>query len=288
MHRFDVVKAESVGGRPYMEDYSFASKFETNHTNRSYAFGVFDGHNGGSVARACNQFFSSKLLELTRTDGASSAGLAGAVASSFAYLDAVMAGRFPVDCGATATVAIDYCVETPLINDRYLVAANAGDSRAIVLRDLLSTEAPTRIEQLTVDHRPSEPAEKDRILAAGGTITYGDCPRILGALNVSRTLGDWYLRPYTTAVPHLYVTRPLGKDDLLVLATDGIWDALDNREVASECANAFANHRRGRRQHQDQDQALHRAAEALHARSRAAGSTDNATVLLAAAATSIQ
>ena len=279
MHRFDVVKAESIGGRPHMEDFGFASKFETNDANRSYAFGVFDGHNGGSVARACNQFFSRKLLELTRTDGASAAGLAGAVASSFAYLDAVMAGRFPVDCGATATVAIDYCVDTPLLrNDRYLVAANAGDSRAIVLRDLLSTDAATKIEQLTVDHRPSEPAEKDRILAAGGTITYGDCPRILGALNVSRTLGDWYLRPYATSVPHVYVTRALGKDDLLVLATDGIWDALDNRQVAFECRNAFAHHRRG------QDQALHRAAEALHARSRAAGSTDNATVLLAAAA----
>jgi serine/threonine protein phosphatase PrpC len=51
-----------------------------------------------------------------------------------------------------------------MIQGTHLVCANVGDSRTIMCR--LGQAIP-----LSVDHKPSRPDERDRIIASGGTIS---------------------------------------------------------------------------------------------------------------------
>jgi protein phosphatase 2C len=276
MHRFHVAKVESIGGRANMEDYSFATRVRR-PDNASYAFGVFDGHNGGGVASESNRRLATEILEITQHAATSTRAFDSALRRAFRDLDDALALECEPDVGTTATVVADVRIATPLLSANFLAVANVGDSRAIVVRDL---HAMPYVEQLTVDHRPTLKEELERIAAAGGVVTYGDCPRVMGSLNVSRTLGDWYLRPYVSPIPHVQFARPLGRDDALVLASDGLWDALDNSQVGLIVARALLSNRR------DPQQAVVDAAVALEEACRQAGSTDNATILVAAAATS--
>lgn len=52
-----------------------------------------------------------------------------------------------------------------LIIDQKIWIANTGDSRAV-----MSCESGARFEQITNDHKPSEEAERVRIMKAGGEV----------------------------------------------------------------------------------------------------------------------
>jgi protein phosphatase 2C family protein 2/3 len=57
------------------------------------------------------------------------------------------------------------CAIVMLIIDNKIWIANTGDSRAI-----MSSESGTRFETISNDHKPSEDAEKTRIIKAGGEV----------------------------------------------------------------------------------------------------------------------
>jgi serine/threonine protein phosphatase PrpC len=67
------------------------------------------------------------------------------------------------------------------VKGRKIFIANCGDSRAVICRSGLAMP-------LTVDHKPSLPLEKARILAAGGVVLHG---RVNGNLNLTRSIGDF-------------------------------------------------------------------------------------------------
>jgi protein phosphatase 1G len=117
-----------------------------------------------------------------------------------------------------------------LVLDRQLVVANAGDSRCILSRN-------GRAIPMTNDHKPTDPAEYDRILRAGGFVADG---RVNGSLNLSRALGDMEYKRATelgpeaqavTALPEIRIEQLQEGDDFLLLACDGIWDVLTNQEA---------------------------------------------------------
>ena len=58
--------------------------------------------------------------------------------------------------------------------------ANAGDSRCVLSRNGKAVD-------MSVDHKPEDNAERDRIQNAGGKITSDG--RVNGGLNLSRALG---------------------------------------------------------------------------------------------------
>ena len=87
-----------------------------------------------------------------------------------------------------------------LIIDNKIYIANTGDSRAVI-----SSEGGSVFKSLTEDHKPSEEAEKTRIMKAGGEVyqnnnimlggpggpvTQGPVRVLPGRLSVSRTFGD--------------------------------------------------------------------------------------------------
>lgn len=68
--------------------------------------------------------------------------------------------------------------------------SNAGDSRSILIRQ----GQGNLFLDLSDDHKPDNPGEKARIMAAGGFVEEN---RVNGSLNLSRSLGDFEYKSNT-------------------------------------------------------------------------------------------
>ncbi|KAL9274163.1 putative protein phosphatase 2C 25 [Drosera capensis] len=117
------------------------------------------------------------------------------------------------------------CSVTALIRVGNLVVSNAGDCRAAMCRGGVD-------ETLTTDHRPSRKDEKERTKAMGG---YFDCHhgvwRIQGSLAVSRAIGDGHFKQWVIAKPETRIHKIESDCELLILASDGLWDKVTNQEA---------------------------------------------------------
>jgi serine/threonine protein phosphatase PrpC len=118
------------------------------------------------------------------------------------------------------------CMLTP----KFVICVNAGDSRAVI-----GTGAST--VPLSEDHKPQDDIERMRIEKAGGTIQW---KRVDGDLAVSRAFGDFQyktrpdLPPEEQKVscePDVRVHKRTLKDDILLVACDGLWDVFSNSDA---------------------------------------------------------
>ena len=135
---------------------------------------------------------------------------------------------FSVDDGSTVVSAFVNKTKNQLIT------AHVGDSRAVMVTDDSSFD-------LTIDHKPSNPSEKERVELQGGEIIQYGVLRVQGILAVTRSLGDFSLRPYVSNVPTVSYYEMKGDECFLVLASDGLWyacmcmmmdrDVLDHQDV---------------------------------------------------------
>ena len=73
---------------------------------------------------------------------------------------------------------------TVLMRDGQVWCGNAGDSRCIA-------SVQGRAQALSTDHKPNDPAERERIEAAGGFVEFN---RVNGNLALSRALGDFLFK----------------------------------------------------------------------------------------------
>jgi len=139
-----------------------------------------------------------------------------------------------------------------IIRGNHITGVNIGDSRVIIARSdgassTTSTNAESthglKAEDLTFDHKPDSPAEKERIIAAGGrvfAVEYDDGidgpPRVwLGHMDVpglamSRSLGDSVAHMAGVISEPEFTERVLDpeKDKFVIVATDGLWEFMDN------------------------------------------------------------
>ncbi|WJX37245.1 protein-serine/threonine phosphatase [Trifolium repens] len=124
------------------------------------------------------------------------------------------------------------CCVTTLIKNGNLIVSNAGDCRAVISSGGVA-------EALTSDHKPSRIDEKERIETQGGYVDM--CRgvwRIQGSLAVSRSIGDRHMKQYVIAEPETKVVRIESHHDLLILASDGLWEKVSNQE-AVDIARSF-------------------------------------------------
>lgn len=128
-----------------------------------------------------------------------------------------------------------------------MLVANLGDSRAILgTRDGKNKLIPV---QLTVDLKPNLPDEAERINSCKGRVFAlkeepdvhriwlpdDDCP----GLAMARAFGDFCLKDYgLISTPQLSSWKLTEKDEFLVLATDGLWDVLSNKQVVKTVSSA--------------------------------------------------
>jgi serine/threonine protein phosphatase PrpC len=215
-------------------------------------FGVFDGHGGPEVAKFVKNHFTKNLVSCPaykRKD------YKAALENTFLKMDRLLLTekgkqelRTYMDTEAMDSLGYgDYlkqvesqagCTATVvLITANEIYCANAGDSRTVMCERGVAVE-------LSKDHKPDLPEERNRIMKAGGEVSEG---RVNGMLALSRAIGDFDYKPLTppkdaphswflnnhmvTALPDV-VVRPLHKDvEFVILACDGIWDCRTSDEV---------------------------------------------------------
>jgi protein phosphatase 1L len=248
--KLNVSHWSDLGGRPYMEDRYVIEDLDAvqvevspvdvrSHTQAvevTYGprkarrmtmplslFGIFDGHGGDKASQFCADWMSAYI----RNDESYPYDLGYSMKNAFTTVDKDVVNSGMPD-GTTA------CAVT-MVGGRRVVCANAGDSRAIIVR------RDGSIVRLSRDHKPGIPDETRRISDLGGRVIYWGRWRVEGLLAVSRSIGDASLKPYITAEPEI-CEYDIGKEDLfLVISSDGVWDVMDNEEaahviIASSCA----------------------------------------------------
>ncbi|EDV23213.1 uncharacterized protein TRIADDRAFT_3271, partial [Trichoplax adhaerens] len=239
------------GWRLSMEDaHNCSPDFDD---NTSY-FAVYDGHGGAEVALYCAEYLPTILKNLpTYKEG----NISSALSDAFLKIDDIVISPdtkielerlaastqtdnqgsneevepndddevdddVAVSSGTTAVVAV--------IHKDELIVANAGDSRCILCRNGVALP-------MSLDHKPTDSPEKERILGAGGKIIDG---RINQGLNLSRAIGDHMYKgnPEKSSIEQMVIAKPdivslklEPSDEFVVLACDGIWDCMSNQEV---------------------------------------------------------
>ncbi|KAI3940544.1 hypothetical protein MKW98_024951 [Papaver atlanticum] len=162
---------------------------------------------------------------------------------AFKLMDKDLKHHPAIDCFCSGSTAVS------LIKQGHdLVIGNVGDSRAILgTRD--KKDNSLIAVQLTVDLKPNLPKEAARIRQCKGRVfALQDEPEVSRVwlpnndspgLAMARAFGDFCLKDYgLISVPDVSYRRLTEKDEFIVLATDGIWDVLTNKEVVDIVASA--------------------------------------------------
>ena len=241
--------------RKYNEDrVSIIQKIflDNDQSHPTSFFALFDGHSGVK----CADYLRDHLHQFITRKPAFRRDKPRALAEGILECEA----RF-AELARKAADNSGSCALVCLFEQEKLFVANVGDSRA-----LMSRGRGAQVQQLTVDHKPDEPAERERIFQHGGSIfrskkcsfrettrsdgvvtepvegpRYGPFRVEPGGLSVSRTIGDLFAKDASRCGnPHCIVARPdvfdfeiASDSDFVILACDGVFDVLDNREVTA-------------------------------------------------------
>ncbi|CAN6344178.1 unnamed protein product [Urochloa humidicola] len=161
---------------------------------------------------------------------------------TFEQVDEELRQHSGIDCICSGTTAV-----IVVRQGDHLFVANLGDSRAVLCtRDSKHRLIPV---QLTTDLKPDLPGELARILKCKGRVfamdDEPDVPRMwlpdqdAPGLAMARAFGDLCLKNHgLICTPEVYYRKLSEKDEFLVLATDGIWDVLSNKEVVKMVCSA--------------------------------------------------
>ena len=204
---------------------------KTDGVRRAFA-AVFDGHGGAFVSAWMKD---NLLSNLVATEEWKADDYKGAMVAAFMACDEELKKSHADECKTCGTCALACLI---VGNTAHIV--NTGDCRALYL----GTE---KDEPITEDHDPRNPAEKERIIAAGGSIKVKTkmkgclCmkkevedmkqpARVMpGKLAVSRSIGDFGVKakhdpPVIIPDPEYYKID-LGPTTFnsIVMASDGIW-----------------------------------------------------------------
>ncbi|ELP86952.1 PH domain leucine-rich repeat protein phosphatase, putative [Entamoeba invadens IP1] len=210
--------ADCKGYREEMQDFMGVIDNYIKKGNRLYV--VCDGHSGSVSARLVaaklGGFLENSLTKQFET-------IEGGLTQAFRDMNEELI-KMGVKDGTTCL-----CVLATELN---VYTANAGDCRCLLVGD-------DCVEQLTTDHRPSNPLEYKRIRECGGYVIGS---RTNGNLAISRSLGDSTHQSANTFIPEVKMYTKTPNDMFLVLACDGVWDVLSN-ECVADLVRKYADYR---------------------------------------------
>ena len=223
-------------------------------------FGIFDGHNGDH----CADFLRKNLLQYIYTNPNFPKNIEKAIKEGFIKADQDYLNNYTV-LNKTNFNSFNIinnsgsCGLILLLVDTKIYIANVGDSRC-----LISCQNGKIQKDVTRDHKPEFPYEKQRIYSHGGNIYQNEtvftdevkkernykisCNKILlgpyrvnpGKLSVSRTIGDAKakLERYG-GIPQVIIPEPdvyvfdFYEDDIdyFIMCCDGIFDRIKSFEI---------------------------------------------------------
>mmetsp|Transcript_19504 Transcript_19504/g.27388 ORF Transcript_19504/g.27388 Transcript_19504/m.27388 type:complete len:377 (+) Transcript_19504:293-1423(+) len=225
---------------------------------------VFDGHGGWQAAEFAQKRMAKVVqIELATSMAKTPNEISDALTRSFLRIEREFLFRvkFAFELGFGEVARTGACALVAMIRNENLFIANAGDCRAVLARKSSDSEKLEAIA-LSNDHNAREPVEqaklralhpneKDIIYCKQSTSCY-----VRGRLQPTRSFGDAYLKysefnaqpgqhssagrhipapytpPYISADPEIqhHVIDP-SKDEFILLASDGLWDYMDNEEA---------------------------------------------------------
>ncbi|KAL4445896.1 hypothetical protein ABPG77_009095 [Micractinium sp. CCAP 211/92] len=198
-------------------------------------YAVADGHNGSQAAKAVLALLEGELLrQLGAAALPSPLAVRAALARTFLALNDAICSKY-TQSGCTLTAAV-------VSPGGILTVANCGDSGAIL-------DMGAEVVQLTQEHRiGASPTELARLEAAGGRLArlneYGAGPsrgvhdgvgpvRLWpGGIMVARAIGDRDIGDILIARPHIHQLQLPPTGARLIIASDGLWDAMPAARVA--------------------------------------------------------
>uniref|UniRef100_A0A8C1D7G9 Protein phosphatase, Mg2+/Mn2+ dependent, 1F n=2 Tax=Cyprinus carpio TaxID=7962 RepID=A0A8C1D7G9_CYPCA len=150
-----------------------------------------------------------------------------------------------------------------LLTSDLLTVSWLGDSQAVLVRE---REPVTLMDP----HKPEREDEKKRIEDLGGCIAFMGCWRVNGTYAVSRAIGDFDQKPYVSNEADCSSIQLNGREDYILLACDGFFDVVRPGDVPELVLEAL----------RETGGSGDDVAQTLVAHAKAAGSSDNITVLL--------
>ena len=207
---------QNVGNREYMEDEGKVVENLEGDPNK-ILFCLFDGHGGGQVSKFLQENFYIYLKNYLPFNN-----YFLGFYNLFKFVDEEIKMLNVPQVGSTATIVFIEKKD----GKKILYCVNSGDSRCVLV-------SKKRIMRMSYDDRVEDPKEKQRILQQGGVIYSG---RIYGALMLSRSFGDWLIKSFGVIVdPHITKIEITDDDLYLILASDGLWDAIKDEECRRLC-----------------------------------------------------
>jgi serine/threonine protein phosphatase PrpC len=227
--------ASLQGQRPYQEDRRLVEKIDNQFTLAA----VFDGHRNDIAADFLAKNFPAILrkeftYELVR-NSIPDCPISSVLHDTFLSVNRALYDhlqQLDTKSGSTGAMA--------LINKNMIYIAHVGDSRIV----------HSNGTALTRDHKFSNPAEKNRIFEINK-----DRPAILDAIAengfiylpsqeldgsgvaMTRAFGDFYLRETGLIADPDVCSRRMNPGEFIIIASDGIWDVLSDKETAEFVKN---------------------------------------------------
>ncbi|XP_058760816.1 probable protein phosphatase 2C 15 [Vicia villosa] len=225
--------AQSKKGEDYFLIKTDCQRVPGNSSTAFSVFAIFDGHNGNAAAVFTREnLLNHVLCALPRGLGRDEwlQALPRALVAGFVKTDKEFQSRGETS-GTTATF---------VIVDRWTVTvASVGDSRCI-----LDTQGGA-VTTLTVDHRLEDNTEeRQRVTASGGEVgrlsivggaEIGPLRCWPGGLCLSRSIGDMDVGEFIVPIPYVKQVKLSKAGGRLIIASDGIWDAVSSEMAAKSC-----------------------------------------------------
>ncbi|KAI3467059.1 hypothetical protein Pfo_023722 [Paulownia fortunei] len=242
--------AQSRKGEDYFLMKTDCQRVPGNPSTSFSVFGIFDGHNGNAAAIFSRDHLLNYVLDaIPRGLGRDEwlHALPRALVAGFLMHSVLILCSAGKTSGTTATFII--------VDGWTVTVASVGDSRCIL------DAQGGGVSVLTVDHRLEENAEeRERVTASGGEVgrlsIYGGTevtslsellmyPRFTFAgwsstllargLCLSRSIGDMDVGEFIVPIPYVKQVKLSSKGGRLIIASDGIWDALSSEMAAKSC-----------------------------------------------------
>lgn len=216
---FHVAVSSCQGWRTSQED-NHCMLLNLPGPHKAAFFAVFDGHGSAKVSKHASE---ALWKHLTENEDYIKGNFKEALQQAFLTFDQEVNDNYNAQLAGTTAICL-------LIVNDMIYCANIGDSRSVA-------SVNCECVPLSFDHKPENPHELKRILAAGGYVLGN---RVNGNLALSRAFGDFHYKNNVQLPAELQIVSPLpdlrclklNEDvDFIVLACDGIWDVLSNEEV---------------------------------------------------------
>lgn len=222
--------AQSRKGEDYFMIKTDCHRIQGNPSSTFSVFAIFDGHNGNAAAiytrdHLLNHVLSALPRGLGRDEWVQA--LPRALVAGFVKADKEFQSK-----GETSGTTVTFVI----VDGWTVTVASVGDSRCI-----LDTQGDA-ISVLTVDHRLEDNAEeRNRVTASGGEVgrlsiaggaEIGPLRCWPGGLCLSRSIGDMDVGEFIVPVPYVKQVKLSNMGGRLIIASDGIWDALSSEMTA--------------------------------------------------------